>query len=66
MASLLDELEEDERKEKEVKSKQAKEAALRALAIHPLMNEKRTINVNGLTKEEWLSQQRGMYMTLNE
>lgn len=32
----------------------------------PLMNEKRTINVNGLTKEEWLSQQRGMYMTLNE
>jgi len=43
MASLLDELEEDERKEKEVKSKQAKEAALRALAIHPLMKEKRDI-----------------------
>lgn len=43
MASLLDELEEDERKEKEVKSKQTKEAALRALAIHPLVNEKRDI-----------------------
>lgn len=43
MASLLDELEEDERKEKEVKSKQTKEAALRALAIHPFVNEKRDI-----------------------
>lgn len=43
MASIIDELEEDERKEKDVKSKQAQEAALRALAIHPLTNEKRDI-----------------------
>ena len=43
MASLLDELDEDERKEKEVKSKKAKEGVLRAIAIHPLVNEKRDI-----------------------
>lgn len=43
MASVLDELEDEERKEKEAKAKQAKDAALRALAIHPLVNEKRDV-----------------------